>query len=62
MLCIFIFIGAIVFLSMRMRLFFKKKEPVDNLETSEDLTGPVSKGSKRLVKNNKPKLKIITNG
>ena len=62
MLCILCFIGALVFLAMRMRIFFKKKELPENLETSEDLNGPVSMGSKRLSKHTKPKLRIITNG
>jgi hypothetical protein len=61
MLLVFCFFGAIVFLMMRMRIFFKKKEPVENLETVEDLASPVDidAGPKR---SSKPKLTIVTAG
>lgn len=61
MLLILCFFGVLIFLTMRMRLFFKKDDPSDHLETNEDLRDSADKFEEQKT-HQKPKLTIVTAG
>lgn len=53
MLIVLLFFGGIVFLAMRMRIFFKKKEEPENLETGRDLQQSIDPEMSRELKKKK---------